>query len=129
MQQIPWEALGTVAGVLSFAFAVYIYFKSRSEEVSEKAKIELYKERLNSLHYQLTSALYATDAIVQMGKDEVATVAMLQNLARLARGHLFTSIKQLEEERSFLENWRYGEMIKSDDLEKPVVEVRNLADP
>ena len=108
-----WTIIGSATGALSFIFAVYTYFKSQANNRTEKAKIEIYKERLKSVQFQLVSALHSTDAIVQLSKQDTATVKMLQNMARITRGQLFTTIKQVEEERKALKSWRYGKMIKS----------------
>jgi len=117
--QLVWEIVGAVAGALSFVFAVYVYLKSKSEQITEKAKIQMYKQRLSDLHAQLISTMHSVDAIVQVGKQENVSVPMLQNLARVARGNLYVSIKKIEKERELLKSWQYGKMVESqDDIEK-----------
>jgi len=109
-----WEIVGSIAGVLSFVFAVYIYFRSISDRATEAAKLEIYKERLKNLDYEITSAIHSIDAIVQVGKQDRVTIEMLQNLARVSRGQLYTIKKNIERERAHLKTWRYGFMIESD---------------
>jgi hypothetical protein len=108
-----WEVIGAVSSALSLFFAVYIYYNSKQRKLAEKAKNEVYRERLRSLQHNLSSALYSVDSIVQLGKHDSATIEMLQNLARITRGQLYTTIQQIEKERGMLKNWRYGEMIDS----------------
>ena len=114
-----WEIVGSIAGALSFVLAVYVYIKSKSDQITEKAKIQIYKQRLSVLHSQLIATMHSIDAVVQIGKEENASVAMLQNLARIARGNLYVSIKKIEKERELLKSWRYGKMVESqDEIEK-----------
>lgn len=114
-----WEITGAIAGAFSFIFAVYTYYKTKSEKLTEKAKLEIYKQRLANLHSQLIATMHSVDAIVQIGKQEEASIAMLQNIARIARGNLYVSIKKLEKEREYLKSWQYGKMVESqDDIEK-----------
>jgi len=113
MTREVWEIIGAIAGSLSFAFAVYTYLRARAQRVTEEAKTEIYRERLRNLQYSLTAALHSVDAIVQLGKQESTSVEMLQNLARIVRGQLYTSIKQVERQRGYLREWRFGQMVES----------------
>lgn len=110
-----WEIIGAISSALSLFFAVYVHFRSKNEKLAEKAKMEIYKERLRSFQHNLTSVMYSIDAIVQLSKQDTATVEMLQNLARISRGQLFATLQQLEKDRGMLKNWRYGQMIESVD--------------
>lgn len=110
-----WEITGAIAGALSLAFAVYVYYRERSAKIAEEAKIAIYRERLRSLHYGITASLHSVDAVVQMAKRDGASVDMLQNLARVARGQLYTSLKQVEKEQGLLKQWKYGELVSSSD--------------
>lgn len=114
-----WEIIGAISSALSLIFAVYVHFRSKNEKLAEKAKMEIYKERLRSFQHNLTSVMYSIDAIVQLSKQDTATVEMLQNLARISRGQLFATLQQLEKDRGMLKNWRYGQMIESvDDIKE-----------
>ena len=114
-----WEVIGAIAGVLSFVFAVYLHFKSKSEQITEKVKLQIYRQRLADLHSQLIATMHSIDAIVQIGKQDGASIAMLQNVARIARGNLFVSIKKIEKEREYLKSWQYGKLVESqDEIEK-----------
>lgn len=111
-----WEMAGAIAGVFSFIFAVYEYIKSKTNQVTEKAKILIYKQRLSDLHSQLVATMHSIDAIVQIGKQDNASVEMLQNVARVARGNMYVSIKKIEKEKELLKSWQYGKMVESQDV-------------
>jgi hypothetical protein len=108
-----WEIIGAIATALSLLFAIYTYMQARSNRITETAKLEIYKERLRTLHYELNAVLHSTDAIVQLSKQDTASVDMLQTLARIARGQLYTVAEQLREEQENLGSWRYGQMIET----------------
>lgn len=110
-----WEIVGAIAGALSFVFAVYTYMRSRTDRMTETAKTEIYKAQLRNLHFSLTSTLYSIDAIVQLAKQDGVNVETLQNLARVARGNLYSTIKQIEKDKGYLGAWRFGHMIQSQD--------------
>ncbi|MCB2178416.1 hypothetical protein KQH61_00705 [bacterium] len=112
-----WEVIGSIAGVLSFIFAVYVFIKAKSDEITEKAKTELLKQRIGDIHTQLIASMHSVDAIVQIGKQDNASVEMLQNMARITRGNLYTTIKRIEKERELLHTWKYGKMVHSEEIE------------
>lgn len=68
---------------------------------------------MRSLHYNLIAALHSVDSIVQLAKHEGASVEMLQNLARIARGQLYTMAEQVKREQGDLSAWRFGQMVES----------------
>ena len=110
-----WEIISAVVGALSLAFAVYVYYRQRSAKLAEEAKILLYQERLRSIHFSITSSLHSVDGVVQMAKRDGATVDMLQNVSRVARGQLYTALKQIEQEQGYLKTWKYGQLVESTD--------------
>jgi hypothetical protein len=118
-----------LVGISSLLFSIFVYFNSKSKKIAEAAKIAVYKEKLRNTHYASTAILHTIDSIVQIPKKGEVTIDQLQDIARVARGQIYLLVKQIEIHQKDINNWRFGELIKSDlAFEKSVNDKNNTDD-
>lgn len=108
-----WVIVGSIAGVLSFILALYVYMASKRIKKNIENDLIAQNQKLSSLGYQITAALHSVDSIVQATKDDELPPAAIGQMARIARGQIFTVSKQLEQEGIGVKSWRHGKMVKS----------------
>lgn len=102
-----------VIGLISFAFAIYTYFKTESKRSIEAAKIAMQQERARNSKYAIINLLHSVDAIVQMPKQGDISIAQMQNLARIARAQAYTLARQLETDENAMKKWKFGEVVET----------------
>ena len=114
------DTLNIIFGIVSlvaFGFSIYSHFNNRSMKVVEATKTAIQKERLRNISASLMGIMYSVDSIVQIPKrSDVTTVEELQNIARNIRASLMGLAKQLELEQKRLDEWRYGKLFESDNV-------------
>lgn len=115
-----WPIISGVTAIVSLAFAVFVFAHGVHRRRLEDAKSKALAQNLESTRLVTLSALEATNLIVQRAKDSTATVAELQNMARVIRGQLHVVASSLEKDEQTVSRWRYGKSVES--LTTPVPE-------
>ncbi|TMP72746.1 hypothetical protein CWB76_02005 [Pseudoalteromonas sp. S1609] len=114
-----WAIIGSVAGVFSFLLALYVYMASKRLKKKTEDDLIAQNQKLSSLSYQITAALHSVDSIVQATKDDAVPPIAIGQMARIARGQIYTVSKQLEQEGAGIKSWRHGKMVKSLNRKEP----------
>ncbi len=98
---------------MSLSFAVFVFAYGVHRQRLEDAKSKALAQNLESTRLVTLSTLEATNLIVQRAKDSTATVAELQNMARIIRGQLYIVASSLEKDEQSLRRWQYGKSVES----------------
>lgn len=118
----PLEIILAIISVVSFGLAVFSFVRTEIKKATERAKVEVMREKLGNLHHGLGGLFHAVDAIVQVSKKPDVTVGELQNIARIIRGNILVLLEGIRRYRIKLEEWKFGLMIPSDKVEEIEVE-------
>lgn len=105
--------------IASFGFALWQHHRIKLTEQVERGKLAVSKQRIKQVYNTAHSIAYAADMIVQRSKSkEDVGISELQNIARAIRAQTMVLITELKSERSRMDDWKYGLMIDSDDLQE-----------
>lgn len=110
------EIILSIISLIASGIGIYEFANKKIIKAREQANVELMKQRLNSQHEGLESLLHSIDAIVQIPKHRQATTDELQDLARVARAQAFILRRGIKQSKKHLDNWRFGNLIQSEDL-------------
>jgi hypothetical protein len=108
-----------IIGIVSLLFSIFTYYKAESKKAIEASKAAAQKEMIRNVSYSIAGILHSIDAIVQAPKTRSVTIAQLQDMARVARGQTYLLANQIKIEKDRLENWRYGELVKTETSSSP----------
>ncbi|MFF7176407.1 hypothetical protein ACIP8U_25965 [Streptomyces pseudovenezuelae] len=108
--------INAVAGVVtigSFLLAVWQFRSTQRAQRTERERIAQQRERLETAVSAAVAGAEAANLIVQRSKDEFVTPDELGNIARITRMNLALVARQIQEERSRLSNWQFGQLVTS----------------
>ena len=91
-------AISAVIAALGLFLAAIQFTSSRQRIRTERERLAQQEERLQTAYSAARMGIESADLIVQRAKDKDATLAELQNIARVLRGSLAILAKQLDTE-------------------------------
>ncbi|HEX8630239.1 MAG TPA: hypothetical protein VF755_18940 [Catenuloplanes sp.] len=104
------DIIAAVATCLALALAAYQYLETRRVRTTERERIAFQRERLRTALAATVVGAETADLIVQKGKQDDATIAELQNMARILRGNLAVIARQLQGSEQMLQGWEVGRL-------------------
>lgn len=107
------NAIAAVVTVASFFLAAWQHRASRRAIRTERERIALQAERLDTALRAAISNSETADLIVQRAKENDATTAELQNIARILRMNSALLARQLQQEQQLLSGWTFGQLMDS----------------
>lgn len=105
-----------LASIVSLAFALTIHYRHRVAKTREEANIRILGERLHNLDVGLRAAATNLQILIRRADSADAPVKELQNLARSVRTSIYASIIETRGTGGNLKEWRFGQLLKSEDL-------------
>ncbi|MET8362922.1 hypothetical protein ABZU53_05050 [Micromonospora sp. NPDC005194] len=112
---MKYNAVDLVLGVISvvsFLLAVWQLYLSERRKDREKANLAVVRQKMDSAADSLEAAFATVNAAIQIPKRRKVSVEEFQDLARIARIQVLTSVKALRESGDLIKSWRSGEILK-----------------
>lgn len=119
------QALNILFGVVtlvSFVFAVYQWFLTAKKGIAEESKTKILFEKIKHTRYSIIGGCETVHLIIQRAKNEDTSKEELANIARVARGQLLLTVRELEAEEERLTNWKFGQILSTKSNKKIVRE-------
>ncbi|MFJ5267114.1 hypothetical protein [Streptomyces sp. NPDC088358] len=107
------NAVAGVVTIASFLLAAWQFRTTQRAQRTERERIAQQRERLQTAVSAAVAGAEAANLIVQRSKDEFVRPEELGNIARITRMNLALVARQLQEERSRLSNWQFGQLVTS----------------
>jgi uncharacterized protein HemX len=90
--------VSAVIAALGLSLAAIQYLEARRRTQTERERLAAQEERLKTAVTAATLGVESADLIVQRAKEDDATLAEIQNIARVLRGSLSVLEQQLHDE-------------------------------
>jgi hypothetical protein len=105
------DALLAALTIVSFLVAIWSLYRTRREKELAATAATVVAQRIDSAAVSLQGVVAAVNAVVQIPKTRDATVAELQDVARVARAQVLVSATILKEAEALLALWQSGALL------------------
>jgi hypothetical protein len=102
-----------VISIVSFLLAIGSLYQTKREKERAAAAASIVAQRIDSAAVSFEGVFAAVNSIVQVPKTREASVAELQDLARVARAQVLVSAKILKEADELVALWRTGDVLRA----------------